>query len=375
MNKNDIVIKGDVTPAGDFSVGNTIENQTNNIYNYDINLLEEYLKKDNALTLAQQQLVAEDKARQILSEFSEKILPKLVKAEMVNAFSDPAIQIFFRQEQKTAICSSRKSDLDILSEMLIYRIKNKQSIEKKASISKAIDVIDIISDDSLSAMAIHYFLSFDPISRDIMEGLSVLNDKYEKILQNINLPQTNGWIDNIEILGLARVNASLKMKKMEEIYFERLEGYCVKGIKKDTEEYTNVVNKLNENNIPLDVLQDHILNPGYVRLRVINEKQVDDICLIYSQIQNNHEIKVKQKMSDEQRNVLREIYTNSKKEKDCDSLIKQNLFLRINEFDYFKKVLEWWNNNLETAVNLNSVGRIIAHTNLKGMIDDIPDMV
>lgn len=375
MKKNDLIISGDIISDRDISVGNTIENQTNNIYNIDVRQLKEYIEKDIALTLSEQQLVAEDRANHILTDFSEKILPKLVKTEMINVFSDPAVQIFFRAEQKSALCSSRENDLDILSEMLIYRIKNKNSIEKKASISRAVDVINNISDSALAVITIHYFLNFHPMSGNINHGLKVLDNFYKELLKHIELPKTNEWLDNLEILGLIRINTLSSMKTLEEIYFERLNGYCVKGIKKDTEEYNNIINKLNANNIPLDILVDHVLNPGYVRLNVINEQQIDDIYLISQQIKDNQIIEVKQIMSTEQKNVLKEIYSCSRKEKDCDVLIKQNLSSKINEFESLKSILKWWNSNLQPAININSVGRVIAHTNIKGMIDDIPDMV
>lgn len=376
MKKNDIDIEGDVNSNGDINIGNTIETQNNIVINNDTNQLIEYVKKDVELILTQQQLASEEKARNILSEYSEKVLPKLIKAEMIDAFNDPAIQIFFRSEQKAAICSSRENDLNILSEMLIYRINNKDSIEKKASVTKAIDVVDKISDDALIALTVHYFLNFHPISGDILEGLKALDRILEKILENFNLPEKNNWIDNLEILGLSRINTFSSMKRFEDIYFERLEGYCVKGIQKDTPKYEDTVAKLTENNIPINILQNHILNPNHVRLALIHESDIDDIYLTSIQRTNQEQqVEIKIKLSNNQKEILKNIYLDSKKDKGCERIIKDNLILKINEFKNLKKVMEWWNNNLEPAVNLNSVGRVIAHTNMKGIVEDIPDMV
>ena len=41
--------------------------------------------------LEKQQLVSEDRAREKLEKFSEHLLPKLVRAELIDAFKDPAI--------------------------------------------------------------------------------------------------------------------------------------------------------------------------------------------------------------------------------------------------------------------------------------------
>jgi len=376
MKKNDISIEGDVKSNGDINLGNTIENQNNIVINNDPNQLIEYVKKDVELILTQQQLASEEKARNILMEYSEKVLPKLIKAELIDAFSDPAIQIFFRAEQKSAICSSRENDLNILSEMLIYRINNKDSIEKKASVTKAIDVVDKISDDALIVLTIHYFLSFHPLSGDILKGLKTLDGIFGKILENFSLPEKRNWIDNLEILGLARVNTISSMKRFEEIYFERLEGYCLKGIQKDTSEYEDIVAKLTENNIPTNILQNHILNPNHVRLALIYESDIEDIYLTSIQRTNQEQqVEIKINLSNNQKEILKNIYLDSKKDKSCERIIMDNLILKINDFKNLKKVMEWWNNNLEPAVNLNSVGRVIAHTNMKGIVEDIPDMV
>ena len=190
------------------------------------------------------------------------------------------------------------------------------------------------------------------------------------------MPEKNNWIDNLEILGLSRINTFSSMKRFEDIYFERLEGYCVKGIQKDTPKYEDTVAKLTENNIPINILQNHILNPNHVRLALIHESDIDDIYLTSIKRTNQEQqVEIKIKLSNNQKEILKNIYLDSKKDKGCERIIKDNLILKINEFKNLKKVMEWWNNNLEPAVNLNSVGRVIAHTNMKGIVEDIPDMV
>ena len=91
MKKNDIDIEGDVNSNGDINIGNTIETQNNLVIINDPNQLVEYVKKDVELMLEKQQLVSEDRAREKLEKFSEHLLPKLVRAELIDAFKDPAI--------------------------------------------------------------------------------------------------------------------------------------------------------------------------------------------------------------------------------------------------------------------------------------------
>lgn len=375
MNKNKIDIDGDFKSDGDVNIGNTIENQSNIIINNGANELIENLKKDVAFMLAQQQLVSEDRAREKLEFFSEKLLPKLVKAEMIDAFKDPAIQIFFREEQKTALCSERDIDISILSEMLVYRIVNKENISKKASVSKAVEIIDKVSDDALIAITIHYLNKFYPVTGNIKEGLNILDNLYENILEGNNLPTDNEWIDNTEILGLTRVSSLTSLKRFEDILFEKLEGYCVTGIQKESEKYNAIIKKMNETNIPIRILVDHEFNPNYVRLNVVNLEQMNDLAIINFKIIDSKKNIIEQKLSPKQLEILKDIYNETVKDKSMNQKIKEQLILEIEKNYSLNIVMKWWNNNLKPAVSLNSVGNVVAHTNAKRLKDDIPDMV
>ena len=377
MNKNKIDIDGDFKSDGDVNIGNTIENQSNIIIikNNGANELIENLKKDVAFMLAQQQLVSEDRAREKLEFFSEKLLPKLVKAEMIDAFKDPAIQIFFREEQKTALCSERDIDISILSEMLVYRIVNKENISKKASVSKAFEIIDKVSDDALIAITIHYLNKFYPVTGNIKEGLNILDNLYENILEGNNLPTDNEWIDNTEILGLTRVSSLTSLKRFEDILFEKLEGYCVTGIQKESEKYNAIIKKMNETNIPIRILVDHEFNPNYVRLNVVNLEQMNDLAILNFKIIDSKKNIIEQKLSPKQLEILKDIYNETVKDKSMNQKIKEQLILEIEKNYSLNIVMKWWNNNLKPAVSLNSVGNVVAHTNAKRLKDDIPDMV
>lgn len=375
MKKNDIDIEGDVNSNGDINIGNTIETQNNIVINNDPNQLIEYVKKDVALMLEKQQLVSEDRAREKLEKFSDHLLPKLVRAELIDAFKDPAIQIFFREEQKTALCSDRDIDMSLLSEMLIYRINNKNNIPKKASVSKAVEIIDKVSTEALVALTIKYLNRFFPVTGNIAAGLKVLDELYKTILDDNDLPINNEWVDNVEILGLVRVSGLTTLKRFEEILFERLNGYCLTGIQKDTQRYNEILETLEANDIPKDILVDHILNQNYVRINVVNIEQIDNISIIKWEIIGGKQVFNEQYLTQNQKQILKDIYNETSKDKSRAHHIKEQLVLKIKECTSLNIVMEWWNNNLSPAVSLNSVGNVIAHTNAKRLKDDIPDMV
>lgn len=364
---NELDIEGNVTADGNITVGNTIENLT--VYQGPSEQqLREFIRTEIELALQQQKILAEDKAREKLSNFSDKVLPKLVKSELLDAFSDPTIQMFYRTAQQTAICSERDIDYDVLSELLVYRINNKGDISKKASITKAAEIIDKISDDALLALTIKYCNKFIPVSGNIQEGLNALDTTYRKILSGNELPVDDDWIDNIEILGVARIDTASTMKKFEDIMFNSLNGYFSKGIEIDSKLFEETIEKLNENKIPMDILVEHELNPNHMRIAVVNKENMKDFCF-----GNNR--KGYTPISEKQRMVLDEIFDGYQNDKSCEQVIKDAFYKKIKEFTYLNKVMEWWNKNLEPALIINSIGRVVAHTNAKRLNEDIPDMV
>lgn len=368
---NELDIEGIVQAERDLNIGNTIENREVNL---TINQgpsekqLREIIRAETELVLKEQQILAEDKAREKLSNFSDKVLPKLVKAEMLDAFSDPAIQMFYRTTQQTAICSERDIDYDVLSELLVYRINNKGNISKKASITRAAEIIDKISDDALLALTIKYCNKFIPVSGNIQEGLNALDNTYKKILSGNELPVDDDWIDNIEILGVARIETTSTMKKFEDILFNSLKGYFSKGIETDSKLFEETIEKLNANKIPIDIFVEHEVNPNHMRIAVVNKENIKDFCF-----GNNR--KGYTPISEKQRSVLEEIFDSYQNDKSCEQAIKEAFYEKIKEFTYLNKVMEWWNQNLKPALIINSIGRVIAHTNAKRLNEDIPDMV
>lgn len=373
---NELDIDGDVQSNGDLNIGNNIEKQEINIQvNNGISeqRLREVIHAEIELELKNQQILAEDKAREKLLKFSEYVLPKLVKAEMIDAFSDPTIQMFYRETQKTAICSERELDYSVLSELLVYRINNKGNFEKKASITKAVEIVDKISDDALITLTIKYCQTFLPASGNISEGLNDLEEMYKNILKNFTLPENQNWIDNVEILGVVRIESLSNMLNLEDIYYNSLSGYVSKGIDKDSELYKETINKLQSNNLPIDILVNHELNPNYVRLNIVNKDSIRNIIIrTIGNCPNEKSIKT---LTDKQIQILEEIYESYANDKTKEKEIKDIFVKKLNSYPNISKVLEWWNSNTEPAMILNSTGRVLAHTNAKRLYDEIPDMV
>ena len=204
-------------------------------------------------------------AQQRIEAFENIVLPRIESIEKDFAsFSDPAFQVLYRKAQISAACSGRNLDYGMLSELIAHRINNKDDIKKKASIEKAVEIIDKIDEDALCGLTmVHVISHFYPVSGIISQGLSTINNLYSKI-QYMDLPSGRAeWIENIDILGAARIQSFSSFKKFEDCLTERWNGYVCCGIKKDSQQYESAIDDLKKNQFPDGFLADNELLDGY----------------------------------------------------------------------------------------------------------------
>ena len=315
-----------------------------------------------------------DIAMKRIDFFTDLLLPRMQSIEKAfDSFSDPSFQVLLRKAQLTAACSDRDSDFKILIELLTHRVKNKKDIKKKASISKAIEIIDQIDDDSLYALTlIHAIDSFVPTTGNIFQGIKTLSDLYEKI-GYINLPKDNLWVDNLSILGCINVSPLFIQNDFEEQFFNRLNGYTCAGIKKEDENYKKAIELLNKYGISTNILVDHELNEGYVRLCVAQKVQIKDLSL--HQVVNINGIPqiVNVQLTEEQKLCLNQIFELSSKDAVAIKRVKEKFLEQLNSHEPIKQIIEW-RNKVGTAFNLTSIGKVIAHANAKKIDKTRPDL-
>ena len=83
-----------------------------------------------------------------VSMFEELLMNKLQKVDvMLEAFRDPSFQFLLVEAQKRAAASDREVDLEMLTELLVHRVEKKDDRKIKASISRAVEIVDQIDDD------------------------------------------------------------------------------------------------------------------------------------------------------------------------------------------------------------------------------------
>ena len=180
--------------------------------------VREILKEENQRILKETAIIAENVARGRLDNYTNVLVPKLVEAELLDKFSDPKIQMLFRQSEKTAVCTDRNKDYELLSELLIHRIKRDGNYTTGAAIKKAIDEVDNLSDDALLGLTIIFAIdSYVPVSGNVHEGLQTLNNLYGKIMKSkfINI-DGKSWLENLEIINAIRINPFSESKRLED---------------------------------------------------------------------------------------------------------------------------------------------------------------
>ena len=311
-------------------------------------------------------------ANKKIEDFENVLIPKIQQIEGdFKSFSDPGFQVLLKKAQLTAMCSERQDDYKLLSELLVHRIKNKTNIKKKASITKAIEIIDQIDDDSLNAITVfHAVNAYVPVTGNITKGIKLLNGLYNKL--NIEaLPVDDLWIDNLSILDAVRIIPFFKIETLEDFMERALDGYVCIGIKKDSKEYFETLNKLDENKIDRNILVDNELLKGFVRLDISNKDRIPEISFLETDDEKAGKKIIP--INEEQIKCLNDIWDNYSKDKTLKVQVKNNFNDLVHSFSAIKSVSLWYN-AIKQNIYLTSVGKVIAHITAKSIDNTLPDL-
>lgn len=324
--------------------------------------------------IADNSLEASNVAMQRIERFVDLLLPRMQRIEQDFAsFADPAFQVLLRKAQLTAACTEREDDYNLLSELLAHRINNKADIKKKASITKAVEIVDQIDDDSLCGMTLlHAMRTFTPLSGSVNQGLSVLDSLYQK-LNLCALPTDELWIDNLSVLGAATIIPFSAMGNYEERLYKALDGYCCVGIKKDSPDYSTAIETLAKNKINVSVLVDNELLDGYVRIGIPQKANVDELHSTVTEMINGVIRTRSIPISETQKECMRKVLELYSKDHTQQEQVKKAFTEKIHSFPSLSQATHWWNSSKQNVI-LTSVGKAIAHTNAKSIDSTLPDL-
>lgn len=309
-----------------------------------------------------------------VAEFENKLLPKMEAVDgALEAFADPSFQLLLVEAQKTAASTERPADYDLLAELLIHRFKKGENRIIRAGISRAVEIVDEISDDALLGLTVFHSVSnFFPASGDIHQGLNVLDELFGKIFYN-TLPIGNEWLDHLDILDAIRVSSFGSLKKINVYYPEMLPGYIDVGIEKESDNYKNAIEILKNAGLPPNILVEHTLNSNFVRINLSDKRQIDSLNLQRQILNNGQIIIIPTNLNEEQKKALISIYDLYNK----DEVIKnQNIIIFMEEWDkrqHLKTLREWWD-KITTSIQVTSVGKVLAHSNAQRCDKNLPSL-
>lgn len=311
--------------------------------------------------------IADDRVHQL----EDKLMPKMVKYDSTfSIFADPAFQLTIREAQISAAASERESDYEMLSELVLHRAKHNQEREKRLGVSKAIEIVNDVSDEALIALAIVYALiKYSPISGILSQGLTTMNNLYGCILGDSPLPNNNDWIEQLGLLSAIRISPSgfNSFKKMKEYMPEKLSKYLVSGVLKDSEEYINIVSKFEKCGIPLTCLIPHPLKKGYSILN--NTLNVDEMKIT----QHIGDLTISRELNEEQKTAMQSAI-NLLRKKESGDINMQNVFMEEwDNYPYLKRVHEWWD-SLNMHFIITPSGEALANAYIRTKFPGIPGL-
>lgn len=309
--------------------------------------------------------------------FANDLIPKLVKANLLDELKDPSLQILLAEAQKTAASTERENDYSLLTELLIQRVKIKNDRNERAGIGRAVEIVSEISGEALLGLTVaQSFASLTPVSGKIQVGVKVLADLYERVIYD-SLPTGEAWLENLDVLDAIRMNQLSSLKKSDVFLGESLSGYVDVGIDNTTENYQQALEIIKGASLPIDILCDHELRPGYSRLNVVNINKLDSYQLLQNitfekdGISNTYQIPIK--ISPAQKLALENVYALYNNDL---SLRSENLIKFLTIFDSYKVLhllREWWD-SITQSFTITAVGKVLARANAQRCDPAIPPL-
>lgn len=317
---------------------------------------------------------AYDCANKRIKKFEDSLLPRIMQIEnAINVFSDPSFQFLLTSAQKTAAASERDADYDMLSELLVCRIEKGQSRKTRASIGRAVEIVDKIDDDALCALTvIHAVNMARPATGSCKAGIKILADLFEKLMY-MELPSGEDWIEHLDILDAIRINSIGHFNKIEEYYPIVLNGYSEAGIKVESDNYEKAIELLSKVNLDSSIFVPNELIDNYVRLPVVNKKAIENLNISHFTCVNGIATEDTRKINEKEIAILESIWDLYTKETDIKSNVVTAFMSEWNSYPSLQKLYTWWN-SLPYAFTLTHVGTVLAHTNARRCDKNIPEL-
>ena len=306
-------------------------------------------------------------AEERIRKLENMVIPRIMENDDVfRILSDPRFQMLLRKAQLSAASTDIYEDYELLSELIMRHIEKGVDRKNRTGISKAIEIVGEVDSDALCALTIAFaLLTYFPTTGIISAGLETMNEFYEKLLY-MALPDGGEWIDHLEVLGALRISSLGRLKQINQIYSNSLNGYICVGIKTDSNEYEEAQKILNNQNLDSSLLKEHELLEGYSRLIIRNKDSIKSM--------NRIDASGKHLISDNEIHALEAIWNMYSKDNTLLQMVKNEFSSRWDAFNILKQVRTWWE-KIPMAFDLTGVGRALAYTNAKRCAPELTDIL
>ena len=322
---------------------------------------------------------AKEVAETRIQAFEDDLIPKLVRNNILESLRDPSIQILICDAQRSAASTERTADYSLLSELLINRVKKGDDRNIRAGISHAVRIVDEISDEALLGLTVFYIVSnYLPFlgTINIRDGIKYVSSWYSKFMYD-ELPKGVQWLENLEILGAVHLNQWGNLKRFENYFNEILTGYTDVGIKIDSDKYIEALDIIVKAGLPIDLLCEHELRPGYVRVSVSHRRKISTIPIFrWIVFQENGSTKrkpIQESVNEDQINALQKVYDLYDKDERLRNENVQRFVKLCEEDEILSKICKWWN-AISGNLSLTLVGRILGCANAQRFDARVPEL-
>lgn len=308
-----------------------------------------------------------------INRFADMVLLKIHNdAERLQRFSDPGVQKTLRSAQVSAATAEKESDFELLSELLVKRLDEKDNRKNIAAVNKAIEVIGEIDLDALLALTLLHVLNVFPVhgysARQWFRELDNLYGKYPLA----KLPSGREWIDHLKLLGLVE-DISFSMRGTYTDYLKSLvPNLFVKGFLVGSEEYQKAQYVLQDPSLEHILLVPNDLLPNYVRIPYQNgEKDDSEKRGLVTQLfeTNGKKVFFNVQLPEDSAKKARDVkalYYTGQGNKQGDQVLNARIIADfISGYSNVKTIEQWYDSSPKEALRLTLLGRVVAQVNAK----------
>lgn len=326
--------------------------------------------KEQAKNIIQEYgIIAEEKANERINKFENITLEKIHNLEAsLDAFKKPELRVFVSECYKSAVQTDLDSDYDVLSELLLERIKNDGNRAIYSYLKYATQIIPDLDSNALLALTV-YFCAYDLIFNATrpLDVMRMMDELYKNVLY-AKLPEKSDWIEQLEILRCIKTHQFYMPLSYIEHFKKTYSAFFEIGIKENSENYVKTIEILNQNKIPSDIFEPHEFNPGYYKLSIARESDIDKRIAFKSFFGGNLIMP-----TEEQKSALHAIYKLYESNSALKAAISAKIKDTLKTYQYINSIISWLD-KIKVSFSIASVGNLIANANSRIYEKQIPKL-